>query len=49
MKKGTKLGTENLEKTQNGGQKNDAKNDLEKVTRANPSRWRSRVGGLARH
>ena len=34
---------------QNGGQKNDAKNDLEKVTGANHTGWQSGVGGLARH
>ena len=50
MKKGTKLGTEKLEKPfKMEDNKNDAKNDLEKVTRANPSRWRSGGGGLARH
>ena len=35
MKKGTKLGTKNLEKPfKMDVNKNDAKNDLEKVTRA---------------
>ena len=50
MKKGTKLDTKNLENPfQNGGQKDDAKNGLEKVTQATPAGRRPRVGGLARH
>ena len=50
MKKGTKLGSKNLEKPfKMEVNKNDAKNNQEKVTKANRTGWRPQGEGLARH